>query len=344
MSNTVSITQKNVSTKDGKEIYLFRLQNAAGAYVEITNYGATLVTFVIPDPTGGFKNIILSYENITAYFTDTAYIGSTVGRFANRIANAQFPLNGTIYYLDKNDGNNSNHGGFNGFHSKIFDARTAGNKLILSHTSPDGESGFPGNLSFSVAYSFSDDNTLQIEYNAVSDKETIFNPTNHAYFNLSGQKKSNLSVNKETILHHELKIPADHYLETNDAFIPTGRIQPVADTAFDFRDFQKITHRMTQKNEIIKGYNSYFISNSDETLKHLATLKDPASGTTLSAASTMPGIQIYTGDYLSGQHQPFAGIALEAQFYPDAPNHPTFKNCILKPNTPINHKIVFKVN
>ncbi|MDR2915249.1 MAG: galactose mutarotase, partial [Tannerella sp.] len=303
---------------------------------EITNYGATLTAFVIPGKTGRLKNIILSYENIEDYFSDSSYIGSTVGRFANRISNAQFSLKNATYYLDKNDGNNSNHGGFNGFHSRIFDTRIDGDKLILSCESPDGESGFPGNLYFSVTYSFSDDNTLQIEYSAVSDKETIFNPTNHAYFNLSGKN--------ETILNHELKIFADSYLKTNDEFIPTGRILSVAGTAFDFRDFQKIANRMTQKNEIIKGYNTYFISNSDKSLKHLVTLKDPASGTTLNVASTMPGVQIYTGDYLSGKHQPFTGIALEAQFYPDAPNHPDFKNCILQPDTETRHKIVFKAD
>lgn len=330
------ITRKILLERDEKEVCIFRIRNTTGAYVEISNYGATLIAFVIPDRTGRLKNIILSFENIEDYFTDNSYIGSTVGRFANRIAKAQFSFKDVTYYLDKNDGNNSNHGGFNGFHSKIFDTRIDGDKLILSYESPDGESGFPGNLSFSVTYSFSDDHALQIEYSAVSDKETIFNPTNHAYFNLSGKN--------ETILNHELKIFADSYLETNDEFIPTGRILPVTGTAFDFRDYQKIAHLMMQKNEIIKGYNTYFISNSDKSLKHLTTLKDPVSGTTLNVASTMPGVQIYTGDYLSGTHKPFAGIALEAQFYPDAPNHPDFKNGILKPNIESKHKIIFQVN
>jgi aldose 1-epimerase len=328
------ISSKTVSTIKGDDIFIFQIRNAAGAYVEITNYGATLISFVIPDKYGKLKNIILSYESIEEYFTDTAYIGSTIGRFANRISDAQFSLDGTVYLLDKNDGRNSNHGGFGGFNTRIFQAEIKGDKLILSYESPDGEGGFPGNLYFSVTYSFSDDHTLQIEYDAVSDKETIFNPTNHAYFNLSGKN--------ELILEHELKIFADNYLETNDEFIPTGRIRPVADSAFDFRNLSKIASLMTQKNEIIKGYNTYFISHSEDTPKHLATLKDPASGTTLEVASTMPGIQIYTGDYLSGQHQPFTGIALEAQFYPDAPNHPNFKNCILKPGRNKTHQIIFK--
>lgn len=335
MSCSVSVSSKIVSGKDGKDIYRFRLQNIAGSYVEITNYGATLLTFVIPNRTGGFKNIILSYENIEDYFTDKAYIGSTVGRFANRIANAQFSLGGKIYHPDKNDGNNSNHGGFNGFNSKIFRSEIIENKLVLSTESPDGESGFPGNLSFSVAYSFSDDNILQIDYSAVSDKKTIFNPTNHAYFNLSDTN--------ETILNHELKVFADNYPETNDEFIPTGKIAPVRDSAFDFRDFRQIADRMPLKHEIIKGYNTYFINNSDEKVKHLASLREPASGSMLNVYSTMPGIQIYTGDYLSGRHKPFTGIALEAQFYPDAPNHPNFKNCILKAGVESKQKIIFQV-
>ncbi len=331
-----SVTKKLVSNKDGKEIFVFSIRNSAGAYVEICNYGATLVSFIVPDKTGEFKNIILSYENTEDYFTDNSYIGSTIGRFANRISKAQFTLAGNTYTLDKNDGNNSNHGGFNGFNSKIFEHKTDENKLVLSCESPNEESGFPGNLSFEVTYSFSDDNTLQIEYKAVSDKETIFNPTCHAYFNLSGKKVS--------ILNHELKIFADNYLETDNDFIPTGNILPVKDSAFDFRDYRRISGQMPFKKEILKGYNTYFISNSDEELKQLATLKDASSEYILNLYSTMPGIQIYTGDYLSGKHQPFTGIALEAQFYPDAPNHPDFKNCILKPNVEIKHKIIFKVN
>lgn len=315
-------------------MHVYRLRNNRGAYVEVADYGATLVSFVIPGRDGMSVNLILSCENREDYLTDTFYLGSTVGRYANRISNARFSLNGVTHLLDKNDGNNSNHGGFNGFHTKLFGAEEKAGKLVLSCQSPDGEGGFPGNLSFSVTYALSDDNTLEIEYRAVSDRETVFNPTSHAYFNLSGHKKE--------ILDHELKVFADRYLETDHEFIPTGRILPVKNSAFDFREYKTIAAMMSLKKEPLKGYNTCFSCHPGGELKQMASLRDPSSGNRVTVSSTMPGIQVYTGDYLSGKHRPFTGIALEAQFFPDAPNHPEFKNCILKPGIHAIHKITFE--
>lgn len=334
MSLNITKTDFNIL---GKDIFLFRITNSSGAYVEITNYGATLVSFVVTDKSGNFENIILNYKSIEDYFTDSSYIGSTVGRFANRIGGAQFELNRVKYSLDKNDGNNCNHGGNSGFNSKVFDFEIQEDILVLSCSSKDGESGFPGNLKFSVSYSFSEENKLNIEYKAISDKETIFNPTNHAYFNLS--------AGKEDILNHELKVFSENYLETNDEFIPTGKILPVADSAFDFREYKKISDLIPLKKEILKGYNTYFICDSNKSyLKHLASLKEEKSSRTIDLYSTMPGVQIYTGDYLSDHHYPFAGVCLEAQFYPDGPNHAHFETCILKPNVETTHSIVIAVN
>jgi len=303
---------------------LLKLQNVHGSYVEVCNYGATLVSMNVPDRYEKLENIILHYLRIEDYFSDKFYMGSTVGRFANRIAGAQFQLNDTTYLLDKNDGNNSNHGGFSGFHSRIFDYKEEDGQIIFSYLSRDGEGGFPGNLRLIVTYSFSDDNELSIEYRVVSDRETVFNPTNHAYFNLSSGKTS--------ILNHELKVYADCYLETNDEFLPTGKILPLAGSAFDFRDYRKIADLMSLKKEILPGYNTYFINNSNDELKHLASLREPDSGRCLEVYATMPGIQVYTGDYLSKPFYPFAGIAMEAQYYPDSPNHPHFPSCVLYPN------------
>lgn len=319
-----------------REIVLLKLQNARGAYVELCNYGATLVSMIVPDRYGKLENIILRYHPIEGYFSDKFYMGSTVGRFANRIARAQFQLNGTTYLLDKNDGNNSNHGGFSGFHSRIFDYKKEDGQIIFSYLSRDGEGGFPGNLCLTVTYSFSDNNELSIEYRAISDQETVFNPTNHAYFNLS--------AGKTTILNHELKVYSDCYLETNDEFLPTGKILPLADSAFDFCDYRKISALMPLKKEILPGYNTYFISNSNEELKHLASLREPDSGRCLEVYATMPGIQVYTGDYLSNPFYPFAGIAMEAQYYPDSPNHPHFPPCVLQPDKESRSliKFVFK--
>jgi aldose 1-epimerase len=302
----------------------------------LINYGATLVSAAVPDKFNKSENIILSYKDLSDYFSDTSYIGSTVGRVANRITGARFVLNGKTYDLDKNDGENSNHGGFNGFNKKIFDFEVTDNAVVFYTESKDGESSFPGNLRFSVKYSLSDDNELMIEFNGESDRDTIFNPTNHAYFNLS--------PDSENILDHELKTSAKEYLEMNDQFLPTGKILPVAETGFDFRNFRKISDMIPLKKEILKGYNAYFIAEKQSPGEFVlsASLRDRNSGRYLNVYSDMPGVQFYTGDYLSGKHQPFAGLCLEAQFYPDAPNHSNFSSILLKAGEPVSHRIMYK--
>lgn len=308
------------------DIRTFRLENATGAYAEVTNYGATLLSVVVPDKLGKLENVILRYNRIEAYFTDKFYVGSTVGRMANRIARAQFELNGKRYCLDKNDGKNTNHGGFTGFNSRIFNYQQNDNKVKFQYRSKEGEGGFPGNLLFSVAYSFSENNELLVEYQAVSDKETPFNPTNHAYFNLSGA-----GGETETILSHELKIYAGHYLETDPEYIPTGKILPLSGSIFDFTDYRKL----------FPAINTYFPADSDEATGHLAAIRESSSGRKLDVYSSMPGIQVYTGDYLAEPFQPLTGIALEAQFPPDFINQNRFPSCILSPNEETNHWIRF---
>jgi aldose 1-epimerase len=331
----MSVTHKVITRLQGKEIVLFRLENASGVSAELMNYGAALVSFAVPGERGQDENIVLRYERIEDYFSDPFYLGATVGRFANRISQAQFRLNGKVYSLDQNDGNNSNHGGFKGFHSRIFDCGIQGEQVVFSCESPDGEGGFPGRLCFSVAYSLSGENELNIEYRAVSDRATIFNPTNHAYFNLSGKSG--------TILDHELKIHAGNYLETNREFIPTGKIRPLTDPAFDFRDYREISRLMPLKSEVLPGYNTYFTGSSGSNFRLLASLRHRLSGRKLEVSSTMPGIQVYTGDYLSSPFRAFAGIALEAQFYPDAPNHAHFPSTVLGPGKEMKERIGYKI-
>jgi len=319
------------------EIKRIKLRNSSGAYAELINYGASLVSLVVPDKSGKMENVILNYKNVEDYFTDPFYLGSTVGRFANRIAKAQFSLNNQTYYLDKNDGNNSNHGGFHGFNSRIFGYEIQESRVIFSYESADGEGGFPAKLLFSVTYSFSEDDELNIEYRAISDKPTIFNPTNHAYFDLSAGK-----VNP---LEYELKVFADSYLESNDEFLPTGKILPIANTPFDFSSYRKICELMPLKNEIIKGYNTFFVGKKTKPgiLRLLASLKDNYSGRILEVYSDMPGIQFYTGDYLSTPFMPFGGLCLEAQFYPDAPNQSHFPTCMLLPDKEVTYNIKYKI-
>jgi aldose 1-epimerase len=315
---------KSVLKYKNHRIDLIRMTNRLGACVEVINYGATIVSVFVPDRNGILENVVLRYEDFSRYMRNSAFLGATVGRVANRISGARFTLNGVVYNLDKNDGRNSIHGGIYGFHGKIFDCHTENESLILSATSDDGEGGFPGNLTFSVKYSFSDNNELLIEYAASSDKITPVNFTNHSYFNLSGKKT--------VILDDELKVNATHYAESDNEFLPTGRILPLSETAFDFRKYTRINDRMTMKNDNLKGYNAYFLKekNHGEDVP-LASFRNIASGRTLDTYTSMPGVLIYTGDFLSGTFTPSEGICFEAQYPPDAVNHPHFAQNMLYP-------------
>jgi aldose 1-epimerase len=316
---------------------MFRLTNSSGAYVEVLSYGATLVSVVVPDRYGCLENVVLRYPNAQGYLADDCYLGSTVGRFANRIAGAAFTLNGQTFFLDKNDGENSNHGGFAGFNKKEFSGKEDKGCAIFSARSAHGEGGFPGNLSVEVAYAFSDDNELRIAYRLTSDSDTVVNLTNHAYFNLCPRSK--------TILDHELMVNADHYIESNDRFLPTGAILPVARSAFDFSRYRRLGEMVRRKREPhIKGYNAYFIGKpaDKDGLRQLASLRESASGRLLEVRATAHGVLLYTGDYLHGAHQPFAGVCLEAQGYPDAPNHPHFPSCVLKANQEYRQEIRYR--
>lgn len=310
------ITVENADTQSEKDVYIFKLTNGRGTCVEIINYGATIISLNL-SVKGTAKNIVLRYKNIDDYFSDTAYLGATIGRFANRIYRASFIMDGKTYHLDKNDGEHCNHGGFGGFHQKIFDFEIFDDKLVMSAKSPDGESGFPGNVCMTVSYSLSEDNELTIDYAVTADCKTPINITNHAYFNLSGEKD---------IFEHELKIESDAFLEFDDAYLPTSRILPVEENpGFDFRFFSEIEKKCLLKNEKIKGFNTYYIARKmTGKLRKLATLRSKRTDVCLEVHSTMPGIMVYTGNYLSGSHLPFSGISLEAHGFPDSPNRPMF--------------------
>ncbi len=329
------IVKNKVASLKGKEILLYRLENRTGAYIELLNLGATLFSIFIPDKEDKLVNVILNYPKIEDYFHNEFYLGSTIGRVANRISNAGFLLNGKKYELDKNDNFNSNHGGYSGLHGKIFDSQSDDNKVTFSTTSYDGESGFPGNLKVSVTYSFSESNEVVIKYKIKADKETPVNLTNHAYFNLSAERT--------TIKDHSLKIESDYILEMDDEFLPTGKVLLIDDYfAFDFRETKKISDLMILKKDKMEGYNTYFISNNKiNSLKDLATLISPSSGIVMTLKSTMPGFMLYTGDYLAEQHKPLSGICLEAQHYPDAPNHENFPSIYLKPDKLWEETIIY---
>lgn len=333
---SISIQKKCQIGKN--DILLFRVDNNQGAYIEITNFGATLVSAVIPDKGGTNINRILSYENLESYFTDKYYLGATIGRVANRVSNAKVKTGGKTYYLDKNDGVNSNHGGFTGWNKKIFCYKILENEIVFKSFSKDGEGGFPGNMNVSITYSFTNKNEILIDYEVDTDKFSPVNMTNHAYFNL-------LDKDSEAI-GHSLKVYSKQYLEFDENFLPTGNILPVNKTeSYDFSEFRKIRDRMISKNENhIKGFNTYFIAEDvrKKELKLLAELQDESSTILLRVKSTMPGVQLYTGDYLGGVHTPFSGVCLEAQYYPDFVNHKQFPNSFVNKGSTWKEKIVYE--
>lgn len=333
---TNKISRKLWGRKNGEEIFLFKMENSSGAYVELTNYGATVVSIAVPDRKNRLENVVLGFPALEGYLNDRCYIGATIGRFANRIGGAMFRLAEETFCLEKNDNENSNHGGNAGFHSKIFGFSESDGKLSFTVLSEDGEGGFPGNLRLKVDYAWNDRHELSISYSAIADKKTVANFTNHAYFNLSG---------KENIFEHNLTLKASKMLETNPDYIPTGRIVPVADRGFCD---DKISDRITTSSEGIKGLNLYYIIDKDrqKDCGPVCALWDPLSGRQLEVFTTYPGVQLYTGDFLTGNgpyvHKPFSGLCLECQHYPDAPNHAHFPSTVLEADCQYYEQIVYK--
>ncbi|TCC86345.1 aldose epimerase family protein [Pedobacter hiemivivus] len=324
------------------DVYLFKMINQKGAFVEISNYGATLISVHTHDKDGILGNIILGFPLLRGYVNDQNYIGATVGRFANRIANASFSLDGKIFKLEQNDGPNHNHGGSSGFHKKTFAYETNGDTLIFSLLSVDGDGGFPGNLKVQVHYRWTDDNELKIDYFGETDQDTLFNLTNHSYFNLS--------AGKGHIFEHHLHIYANQIVEAGADYISTGKIVAADDTN-TFSDC-KIGDKLLQSDGKIKGLNTcYALDFERQTLDlPVAALFDPLSGRKLSLYTSYPGVLLYTGDYLNTTdkghndriYTPFDGVCLEAQYFPGSPNHVSFPSPVLKTGTTAHHAIIFK--
>lgn len=341
MNNSHSFQRQYWGTHQGQDVWLHRLTSKSGASVELTNYGATLVSVNVPDRRGLFGNVILGYPSLTGYLSDTAYIGSTIGRFANRIGGASFRLGDACFHLDQNDGANTNHGGFHGFHSQVFETSETNNGIVFSLSSPDGEGGFPGNLQMSVEYSWSDSHQLTIRYRASADQQTIANFTNHAYFNLSGFPSD--------IFDHHLTIAASTVLETGAAYIPTGQILPVGDLSFQGH---RVGHRVSMVDGEVRGLNTYYVFEepADAAKALRCKLTHSMSGRVLEVFTTYPGVQLYTGDFLNSvnpghhsvPHGPYNGLCLECQLYPDSPNHPHFPSATLNADQEYDHTIIYQ--
>jgi aldose 1-epimerase len=330
-------------------VQIYTLTNVHGIEARIMTYGATLVSLRTPDRAGHFSNIILGFDTLDSYLAGVPYFGATVGRYANRIANGRFTLDGKSYQLPQNNAPNSLHGGTKGFDKRVWTAEAmptpTGPSLRLSYVSAAGEEGYPGELTAHVTYRLNDDDSLAIDYEATSTAPTPVNLTNHAYFNLTGDPKN-------TILNHLLKINADRFTPVNATLIPTGEMRAVAHTPFDFRTPQTIGSRINDQDEQLrfgKGYDHNWVLNksASKSLTLAAVLADPKSGRSIEIWTTQPGLQFYSGNFLDGKpagagtvFQYRTGLCLETQHFPDSPNQPSFPSTLLRPGQVYAEKTV----
>jgi aldose 1-epimerase len=331
MKNTKSITRETWGQLDGKPVYLFTLTNARGQQVKITNYGATITSWITPDKLGNTGDIVLGFDTFTEYLKpNVPYFGAVVGRFANRIAKGKFTLDGITYSLPINNGDNHLHGGKKGFDKVVWDASTAANDTLkLSYLSKDGEEGYPGNFMITILYSINDENELVVEYEGTTDKSTPVNLSQHTYFNLTGDENN-------PILDHILIINSDHYTPVDNGSIPTGELKAVKGTPFDFNQPQKVGARI---GDVPGGYDHNYVLGQSGVVKQAATLHETSTGRTIEVLTTEPGMQFYTGNYLDGTFKGVhgksinknCGLCLETQHFPDSPNRPSFPSTILNP-------------
>ena len=327
----------------GEPVRAFTMTNAHGVELRVIDYGGIIVSIKTPDRTGALADIVLGFDDVQGYVKSSPYFGALTGRYANRIAKGRFDLDGKTYTLAVNNGPNALHGGLKGFDKVIWNvephADSAGLHLVLRYTSKDGEEGYPGTLGARVTYTLTDADQLVIDYEATTDKPTVINLTNHSYFNLHGEGSG-------TILDHVLTLDADRYTPIDSTSIPTGELPSVTGTPFDFRKPTPIGARIDQKGDVQirngRGYDHNFVLNRPPGatgLVHAAHVVDPVSGRTLDVATTEPGVQFYTGNFLDGSfvgknghaYQQRSGFCLETQHYPDSPNKPQFPSVVLRP-------------
>jgi aldose 1-epimerase len=333
---------------NGKQNDLYILKNKNGLEVTVTNYGGRIVSLMVPDKNGELADIVLGKQTIDGYFSSgAAYLGSVIGRYANRIGNARFVLDSVEYKLAANNNIHSLHGGSAGFNARVWDAVQVNPQSIeLEYLSPDGEEGYPGNLKIKMVYTLTDKNELIITYEATTDKPTILNLTNHSFFNLEGD-------GSQSINQHLLTINACFYTPTDSLLLPTGEIAKVENTVFDFQTPTAIGLRIDAPDPQLlnaKGYDLNYVLNKEKPgeLSFAAQLEDPVSGRIMEVFTTEPGLQLYTGNFLtgetgkSGRINPFrSGVCLETQNFPDSPNKPHFPSPVLRPGEIYRHTCIY---
>ncbi|MBI4903776.1 MAG: galactose mutarotase [Acidobacteria bacterium] len=337
--------------EDGSQADLYTMRNARNMEVSITNYGGIVTALKTPDKTGGMADVVLGFDNLSDYVRDgKTYFGAIIGRYGNRIGKAKFTLNGKSYNLANNNGQNHLHGGKKGFDKVLWTAKpdaTAEPSLELQYISKDGEEGYPGELKVTVKYTLTDNNELRIEYSATTNKDTIVNLTNHSYFNLAGAGSGD-------ILDHELVVNARKFTAVDDQLIPTGKLEDVADTPFDFGSPRAIGAHIGDDNTQLRyglGYDHNFVlDNQDGKLALAVTVRELKSGRVMEVLTTEPGVQFYSGNFLDGSllgkgghaYRKRYGFCLETQHYPDSPNKPDFPSVVLKPGGQYSTTTVYR--
>lgn len=335
----------------GKKTDLFILRNKNGVKIAITNYGGFVVSVNVPDRKGEFADVVLGHDSLEDYLhTPEPYLGALIGRYGNRIAGGKFTLDGKEYVLAVNNGPNTLHGGLTGFNAVVWDAvQLNAQTLKLAYLSVDGEEGFPGNLSVEVVYHLTNENALEISYRATTDQKTVVNLTQHSFFNLSGQGHPTSSV-----CNHLLTIEADFYTPMDEVSIPTGALAPVEGTPMDFRAPHAIGERIDDPFQQLifgKGYDHCYVLNKKEAgeLSLAAKVLEPVSGRTLEVYTTEPGVQLYTGNWLSGfrgkngaTYPERSAFCLETQHFPDSPNKPHFPTVVLSPGEIYTQTCIYK--
>ena len=334
---------------DGKETTLYALCNKVGAELTITNYGAKIVSLMVPDKNGGMTDVVTGHGSIDEYLTsEEPYFGAICGRYGNRIAKGTFTIDGVTYHLAINNGPNSLHGGVKGFNSVVWDARqTDPQTLELKYTAADGEEGFPGELKVTVTYHLTDENEVEISYHATTSKPTVLNLTNHSYFNLSG-------AGDPYVGDHVLTINADYYLPTDDTAIPYGAKEKVEGTPMDFRTPHEVGERINEPFEQLifgRGYDHTYVLNKEgDELSLCARCFSPKTGIVMETYTTQPGVQLYTGNWMTGnfigkngqRYPERAALCLETQHFPDSPNKPEYPTTVLRPEETFQSKTIYK--
>ncbi|WP_324721697.1 aldose epimerase family protein [Salinimicrobium sp. HB62] len=338
------------TTPEGKQIGQYTLQNEQGMEVKIITYGGRITSLKVPDRQGNYEDVVLGFNSLEQYVEENPFFGAIIGRYGNRIAKGKFSLDGQEYTLARNNGENHLHGGIKGFDNGIWKVQDASNQnsLTLSYISEHLEEGYPGRLETVVTYTLNDDNSLDVEYEATTDRKTIVNLTQHSYFNLSGDFS-------KKILDHEVRINADRFVPVNDSLIPTGELDSVADTPFDFRKPKTLGKEINAAHEQLKIANGYdhtwVLNEQDSGMRFAASAVHPESGRRLEVFTTEPGMQLYTGNFLDGtlplQHgdgyyEKRSGFCFETQHYPDSPNQEDFPSVVLEPGEKYSSKTSFR--